>query len=149
MPQDTPPSAGAGLLYSFSQFSVAANRSTNLTSEVEDVTAAPSQYIVLQFAATLIVTDVKVSEMQALYHSLHGTTLAGGAGVQRVRGAQRGRRGHQAHDGGDDDEEDYDDDNDGNYGDDDDHAGPPQQRHEHLQLPQQGRMGPLHHGGQV
>ena len=70
-------------------------------------------------------------------------TLAGGAGVQRVRGAQRGRRGHQAHDGGDDD-----DDNDDNYGD-DDHAGPPQQRHEHLQLPQQGRMGPLHHGGQV
>ena len=72
MPQDTPPSAGAGLLYSFSQFSVAANRSTNLSSEVSDVTAAPSQYIVLQFAATLIVTDVKVSETQAaLYHSLH------------------------------------------------------------------------------
>ena len=71
MPQDTPPSAGAGLLYSFSQFSVAANRSTNLSSEVEDVTAAPSQYIVLQFAATLIVTDVKVSETQALYHTLH------------------------------------------------------------------------------
>ena len=83
-----------------------------------------------------------------LYHSLHGMTLAGGAGVQRVRGAQRGRRGHQAHDGGDDDDEDYNDDNDGNYGA-NDHAGPPQQRHEHLQLPQQGRLGPLHHGGQV
>ena len=75
-------------------------------------------------------------------------TLAGGAGVQRVRGSQRGRRGHQAHDGGDDDDEDYNDDNDGNYGA-NDHAGPPQQRHEHLQLPQQGRLGPLHHGGQV
>ena len=82
MPQDTPPSAGAGLLYSFSQFSVAANRSTNLSSEVEDVTAAPSQYIVLQFAATLIVTDVKVSEMQALYHSLH---------VSMARRLQEGR----------------------------------------------------------
>ena len=76
-------------------------------------------------------------------------TLAGGAGVQRVRGSQRGRRGHQAHDGGDDDDEDYNDDNDGNYGANNDHAGPPQQRHEHLQLPQQGRLGPLHHGGQV
>ena len=82
MPQDTPPSAGAGLLYSFSQFSVAANRSTNLSSEVSDVTAAPSQYIVLQFAATLIVTDVKVSETQALYHSLH---------VSMARRLQEGR----------------------------------------------------------
>ena len=83
MPQDTPPSAGAGLLYSFSQFSVAANRSTNLSSEVSDVTAAPSQYIVLQFAATLIVTDVKVSEIQqALYHSLH---------VSMARRLQEGR----------------------------------------------------------
>ena len=59
-------------------------------------------------------------------NNLFVTLWQGREGVQRVRAAQRGRGADQAQ-----------------------HGGPPQQRHQHLQLPQQGGLRPFHHRGQV
>ena len=53
-------------------------------------------------------------------------TLLGREGVQCVGAAQCGRGADQAQ-----------------------HGGPPQQRDQHLQLPQQGGLWPRHHRGQV
>ena len=53
------------LLFSFSQFTVPVNQSNVSRAEDQDVTSLllsnPAQFLVLQFAATAIVTNLQVS----------------------------------------------------------------------------------------